>query len=141
MKSPCTRCKPRSARLGLSRIDCSTYAQENHSRRNGANYCFSQAKCGVMNHKLISTANRRAKVNNGGKNFYRSTFHWISENKNFYFLLKKFKAKFKRRMSNTEIKSILSALDLSFFSGFYRDDPRDVQERLVILIIVRGWPR
>lgn len=102
MKSPCTRCKPRSARLGLSRIDCSTYAQENHCRR-GANYCFSQAKCGAMNHKLISTANRRAKVNNGGKNFHRSIFHWISdENKNFHFLFKKLKAKFKRRIS--EIK-------------------------------------
>lgn len=118
----CTRCKPRSTRLGLSRIDCSTYAQENHSRRSGANYCFSQAKCGAMNHKLISTADQRAKVNNGGKNFHRFTFHRISsENseRTFVFL----SSKNSRRNSNVglriQVKSNLPRICRFFFLFIY----------------------
>lgn len=64
-----------ATRLGLSRIDCSTYAQENHSRCNSSNYCFTQAKCGAMNHKLISTDNRRVKINNASGEFSR---HFLS---------------------------------------------------------------
>lgn len=71
----------------LSHIDCSTYAHENHCRCNGANYYFSQTKCGVMNQKLILMTDRRAKVNNGGKDFYRSIFYSILRgNKTFRFL-------------------------------------------------------
>lgn len=68
------------APYGLSRIDCSTYAQENHSRCNGVNYCFSQVKCRVMNHEFILTNNRRAKINKGGRifdSFFKQAFSLI----------------------------------------------------------------
>lgn len=135
----CTRCKPRSTQLGLSRIDCSTYAQENHSRCNGTNYCFSQAKCGVMNHKLISTANRRVKVNNrnSGRNFHRSPSRWISsENENRHFPFASGNSNGRIAKSSSKIKSS----GLSFFLHFYRDNPCNAQERLAISIIICGWP-
>lgn len=96
---------------------------------------------GAMNHKLISTVNRRARVNNSGKNFHRSPTRWISsENEKL-----QFSSQGEIHAKDREMKIKSSSDFSSFFFGWGR---RGIfiaiiraQERLAISIIIRGVGR